>query len=229
MLKRLAKSSFAQGVIALLIYSYLRFVYLTSRWHVEGRDIVEKFGNGKRGVIFCFWHGRLALIAPFKPSEGQVYVMISQNRDGEIIARVMQKFGLGAIRGSSRNPNKTKNKGSTAVGRQAIEILRDGGNICITPDGPKGPNREVKGSIIDLAAKTGAIIIPVTYSISRGKHLKSWDNFLFPYPFSRGAFLVGHPLNVPDYAKKIDLEGYARELGQQLNDLTLEADRRIGR
>jgi hypothetical protein len=124
----------------------------------------EKVTNGwKKGdnFIFCFWHGRL-LMMPFANLRGKGKVLISRHRDGELIARVMNFFKLGTIRGSFR-------KGTVSSIREIMSDLRQGYDVAITPDGPKGPRYTVKDGIVELARLTGKSIVPITYGASKKK------------------------------------------------------------
>jgi lysophospholipid acyltransferase (LPLAT)-like uncharacterized protein len=124
----------------------------------------EKVADGwKKGdnFIFCFWHGRL-LMMPFANLRGKGKVLISRHRDGELIARVMNFFNLGTIRGSFR-------KGTVSSIREIISNLNEGYDVAITPDGPKGPRYTVKDGIVELARLTGKSIVPITYSASKKK------------------------------------------------------------
>ena len=138
----------------------------------------EKVADGwKKGdnFIFCFWHGRL-LMMPFANLRGKGKVLISRHRDGELIARVMKFFRLGSIRGSFR-------KGTVSSIREIIGDLRDGYDVAITPDGPKGPRYSVKDGIVELARLTGKSIVPITYSASKKKLFNPGTNLSSPTLF----------------------------------------------
>jgi hypothetical protein len=127
---------------------------------VNNQKVKDGWKNGDN-FIFCFWHGRL-LMMPFANLRGKGKVLISRHRDGELIARVMKFFKLGSIRGSFR-------KGTVSSIREIIGDLRDGYDVAITPDGPKGPRYSVKDGIVELARLTGKSIVPITYSASKKK------------------------------------------------------------
>ncbi len=142
--------------------------------------------------IVAFWHGEL-LMQPFlyKRVRGShpVAVMISEHFDGELIARTIEHFGFSAIRGSSR-------RGGAKVLVAAIKKLKEGYDIAITPDGPRGPRHSVASGIVALSQKTGAKIVPFSYEASAFWQLKSWDHFTIPKPFSTLFFRVGEPFDV---------------------------------
>jgi hypothetical protein len=141
---------------------------------VNNHNVADGWKRGEN-FIFCFWHGRL-LMMPFANLRGKGKVLISRHRDGELIARVMKFFRLGSIRGSFR-------KGTVSSIREIINDLREGYDVAITPDGPKGPRYNVKDGIVELAKLTGKSIVPITYSASKKKLFSPGTNL-----FSRTLF-----------------------------------------
>jgi lysophospholipid acyltransferase (LPLAT)-like uncharacterized protein len=106
-----------------------------------------------------------------------------------------------------------------------VRFLRNGIDIAITPDGPKGPRHVVKEGVIRLARITGVPIFPVTFNCSRKYHVNSWDRFLFPVPFSKGVFIWGNPITIPRSANKAEAERKRNVLEQELTRITVQADR----
>lgn len=175
------------------------FLYLTNRkrWHIEGR-------LPDTPVVVAFWHAEL-LLAPFiyrKVAPGRhIDVMISEHFDGELIAKTMEFFGIGSIRGSS-------SKGAAKALIQAIRKIKDeGGDVAITPDGPKGPRHTLSDGIVAIARKTGAPVVIFNYRPSRYRQAKSWDRFLIPLPFGTIDFFCSEPIYIsdmePETAKKV--------------------------
>jgi lysophospholipid acyltransferase (LPLAT)-like uncharacterized protein len=140
-------------------------------------------------AIFVFWHGNLLMIAPICPKV-KTHVIISTHHDGEIITRSISRFGIQVIRGSSRH-------GGRGAALQAIKILRSGGHVAITPDGPRGPHMKVQQGIITLARLANVPVIPVTCSSSRHRLLASWDKFMLVFPFGALCYRVGAPIADP--------------------------------
>ncbi len=162
MLKKL-KYMVMLNVLPPMIYAFLKFLKTTSRVEHICHPAFEGVWERGENLIVCFWHGRL-LMMPFGNRRGKGKVLISRHRDGEFIARVMEYFDLGAIRGSYRK------EGSVSSLREIISDLRKGYDVAITPDGPKGPRYKVKQGIVELAKLTGKSIVPVTYSARKKKH-----------------------------------------------------------
>lgn len=158
-----------------LIYVFLLLLRLTVRIrHVNNGPVVDGWERGENYIV-CFWHGRL-LMMPFANLRGRGKVLISRHRDGELIARVMGYFGLGTIRGSYR-------KRTVSSLREIVHDLRDGFDVAITPDGPKGPRYKVKDGIVELARLTGKGIVPITYSASKKKPFTPGIDSSFPILF----------------------------------------------
>ncbi|MBA1433046.1 MAG: lysophospholipid acyltransferase family protein [Epsilonproteobacteria bacterium] len=173
MLKKISRSlalAFVPFIGSLLI----RFLYLTNKKRFHAPKEISK-----EPLIFACWHGEL-LMLPYlykhyrkKP---HAKVLISPHFDGELISRTIRYFGLGTLAGSSdKNPAR--------VLIQAIKTIKEGYDIGITPDGPKGPRHEVADGIIVMAQKTKAKIILVEIKPTKYWQLNSWDKFVIPKPF----------------------------------------------
>ena len=220
-MKRLFRSSALQALLCWLAANYIRFVYVTSRWREEGREPAHELMQGGRPFIAAFWHGRLLMAPTGWRSRAPLSVMISQHRDGEMIARTVQHFGVSTVRGS------TTRGGSKAL-RELLQAVKNGQNVAITPDGPRGPRMRAQSGIVLLARLSGAPIIPATYAVSRRKLTSSWDRFVIALPFSRGLYLWGPPIHVARDADDEALETARQDLENSLNELTATADRRLG-
>jgi lysophospholipid acyltransferase (LPLAT)-like uncharacterized protein len=160
-----------------LIYLFLLVLKATiTITHINAAPVREGWERGENYIV-CFWHGRL-LFMPFANLRGKGKVLISRHRDGEFIARVIRFFGLGTIRGSYR-------KGSVSSLREILTDLRNGYDVAITPDGPKGPRYIVKKGIVELARLTGKAIVPVTYGAGKKKPFIPGIVFSSPTLFQR--------------------------------------------
>jgi lysophospholipid acyltransferase (LPLAT)-like uncharacterized protein len=218
-------------IISRLLALYLQLVYVTSRWHIENREVFDTLLKQQGGRIMTFWHGRMcAMPRVFRPF-GTGHVLISAHKDGELIARVMEAMGYDAVRGSTarqRPGEALVDKGGAAALRSLVRLLKSGGHIGITPDGPRGPRMRISPGTMLLAALSGAPIVPVTYSASFAIRFKSWDRFLLPLPFGRLHVAIGTPLTVPRDADEATLSSLRLTLEAELNRLTRECDERAG-
>ena len=197
-------------------YHIIQLLRRTMSWRTEGGEHVSRiFAQGQR-VILAFWHAQ-QLMMPLAIPGLKAHILISQHRDGELICRIVARFGLDAVRGSST-------RGGAEAFRRLVRLGRSGGNLVLTPDGPKGPRQVAKVGVVQLARATGLPIVPMAFGCSKKKLFASWDRFIMPYPFSQGIFLIGTPLSVPPDASADDLERLRGELEAILNRMTIEAD-----
>jgi len=161
----------------------LRLLAMTWRVRtVNGEPLDDARRRGQR-VLFALWHGELLPLLWHQRGRG-VAVVISEHRDGEIIAQIAHSLGYRTVRGSS----------SRGASRALLGLTRtiDAGNDgAITPDGPRGPARVFAPGAAVAAQRTGALIVPIRASASRAWRLKSWDRFLIPKPFARVTVTMG--------------------------------------
>ncbi len=189
---------------AFLITNSLRLLFLTLRLRVDDRI---GLGSGKPDspVILCFWHNRILGIThvflrryPHRLRPG-VTVLTSPSRDGELLARCMDGFGMGSVRGSSSR------RGSQAM-RELVKLVETGRDIAITPDGPRGPCYCFGPGAIFLAQVTGVPLVPMQAHFSRCVRLKTWDGFIIPLPFSTVSITVNEMISVPQETTSTEFE-----------------------
>lgn len=189
---------------------------------IEIRNV--NYPEQEQNVIFAMWHAQQCSLhgIPFEKRKN-VNILISRSDDGEIIARVVHKWGFNTIRGSKDNQGERR-KGGMQATLQMIERLKDGQNVAIMVDGPAGPLHEVKNGIIKVAKKTGAAIIPMTwYSPNKSMlNLPTWDKFQIPMGFTKIVNLYGEPIYISEDA---DVEEDIR-VKQQLKEALLDLDRK---
>ena len=219
--KRVARSRLGRAVLIWLFVRFVRLVFATNRWQTVGREDADAMLGVGQPFIAAFWHGRLMMAPHCWQAEATIHVIISRHRDGENIARAVRHLGVAAIRGSTT-------RGGTAAIRASLRLLKKGGYLGITPDGPRGPRMRAQPGIVALARLSGAPIVPITFAVSRRRIAKSWDRFVIALPFGRGVVLWGPPLYVAADADKAALEEARRTLEERLNALTAEADRMVG-
>lgn len=146
-------------------------------------------------VILVMWHNRIFGCPPAWAKGCGWYrrcvAMTSASKDGEVVARALGVFGIQAARGSSSR------RGAAAL--VALKrALKDGADVCITPDGPKGPIYKVQPGVVKLAESTGAPLVTLNAKFCKSWRLKTWDRFVIPKPFSEIEVSFG----VPMYVKK---------------------------
>ncbi len=191
-----------------------------SRIKILGEKSYRDLRRQGKPVIFLVWHGRI-FIVPYFFRRRKIMPLISPSKDGEIAARIMSGWGYRILRGSGSHAIL---KVWTVMKRE----LRSGGEVIIVPDGPRGPDRKMKLGGLKLAQETGAVLVPFTFSTSRKKFLKSWDNFLMFYPFSRIVAIYGKPIHIDPGLKEDELEKERQRIEQLMIQLDEKADRFYG-
>ncbi len=198
--------------IAFLGTMFLKALHATIRKrHVHAERILEAPQH-----IFVFWHMHI-LSAFYSLWQRPLIVLLSQSRDGELIARCVRHFGADSVRGSST-------RGGSSALRALVREARDGKNLAFTPDGPKGPPRVAKDGAIYAAKVTGLPIVPMAVAATRKKNLRSWDGTMVPMPFSKLMYVYGEPITVP---RDADVEEWRKRLEDALNAATEEAERMV--
>lgn len=166
--------------------------------------------------IYSFWHCTM-LIPAYIGVNTDIQVLVSKHSDGEYIAQVAKRLGLGIIRGS------TTRGGAKAV-RELVDKARTGYSLAITPDGPRGPRFHFQMGCIFLSKRTGLPIIPVAVGLSRYWELPSWDKFRIPKPFSRALVMYGDPIHIPPKLDTNGMEYYRSVLEKTMKEMTDKAD-----
>lgn len=159
------------------------------RWTIQGWEGFQSALASGKPPIFTFWHREIFSATWFWRRRG-IVVMTSQNFDGEYIARIIQKHGYGAARGSS-------SRGATQALKAMIRAMRRGKPTAFTIDGPRGPRYVAKPGAVLLAKATGAPIVCFHIAPRQAYTFrKSWDRFQIPYPFSAVAIFIAPPIKV---------------------------------
>lgn len=203
----------------------VRALASTLRMAVHGLEHVEPFWAGRRPVIYVVWHGRV-LLMPWintwlrRHHDGRrATVLASLSRDGALAAGYARCFGLPVVRGSS-------SRGGAGAVRMLVERLREGEDVALVPDGPRGPRHHLQPGAVVLAALTGAPIVPLACGARPARRLASWDEMLVPMPFARCAVVFGAPLAI---AREADREIARKDVERALQETTARADRLVSR
>ncbi|CZE47110.1 lysophospholipid acyltransferase family protein [Campylobacter geochelonis] len=202
-LKKRVLLKVAEWVILVCIW----LIYLTCKKNFTPTNLP------KSPCVVVFWHGRLAMMSFAyrhwwkKAHSGQKRgkVIISDHKDGEIITRVISHFGIGAIRGSS-------SKGGARALINAFTEIKNGVDVIITPDGPRGPRHSVADGAVVIAQKKELDIYTLNYEASRFWQFKSWDGMILPKPFSAINFSLSAPFSVRD----LELESAKSKIQNEL-------------
>jgi lysophospholipid acyltransferase (LPLAT)-like uncharacterized protein len=190
---------FVLTVVPFLGAFIIRFIYYCLRIDKVNFRLVEDLWDEGENAIFSTWHDQLLMIPPVYKGRS-ARVLISQSKDGELIARTVSYFSIMAVRGSSSRGGREALMEMKAMANEQVDI-------GITPDGPKGPRHRVKYGVVQLARATGRPVVPLAFACSHGHRFSSWDRFLLPYPWGKAVYYVGEPLSAG--------EGEAAEIFQQ--------------
>ena len=199
----------------------LRALYATMRWEIVGRENLAPFWDEGRPFIMAFWHGRLLLMPHLWERKGNAHVLIGFHRNGELIARMIAPFGIGAVRGWHR-----------AGGKEALQKLAEayfeggGQTLGFTPDGPHGPRYVSKMGMAQLSRKFNIPILWASTSANPCLRLPVWDRFLIPLPFSKAYVHWAPAVDPADYAH-LDLEGYRDAIDELGRKYLVAADQHL--
>lgn len=160
----------------------------TWRIRVVNGEYVRELRRTGRPFIFALWHGQLLPLLWHHRREG-VLILISEHRDGELVAQAAQSLGYGLIRGSST-------RGGERALISLVRELQSGHEVAITPDGPRGPAKTFAPGALVAAQRSDSFILPVAASADRAWRLRSWDRFIIPKPFARVTVAYGAPTKV---------------------------------
>lgn len=233
-MKSILRSELTTSILGRVIWVYMIIMASTVRWQVEGLDETKADWTKAKGVVLAGWHSQILMLptgwrrhmSRWTNPKRRAAMLVSLSRDGEAVARAVGHLDIDLIRGSASNKKKqTKDKGGVRAVAEASRHLKSGGLVCITPDGPRGPREIVTAGTIMIAQRSGASILPYSLSASPRKRLNSWDRFVIPAPFAKGAIVYGPMLNIP---RDADPEAMRIELQARLDTAQARADDLVG-
>jgi hypothetical protein len=201
------------GLVGALGPFLIRVLGRTWRVTTVGGDVIARVHADGRAAIYAFWHGQL-LALEYLYRGRMIHVLSSWHRDGEMSARLMSALGFGVVRGSTSRGSARGLLGMLAKAKQGYDL-------AITPDGPRGPWGSVERGIFFLSEKSGSPIVPIGVAATPAKRLASWDRFLVPLPFSRVSVVFGEAI-APDAGASLD--DRSRALAAELVRLTAAAE-----
>lgn len=191
------KVAWLSAIGALLI----RVLALTWRVRYVNRSVVDGLRERNEPFLYVLWHGQLLPLL-WTHRDRQIAVIISEHRDGEIIARIGASLGFRLVRGST-------SRGAARALLNASREVESGHDVAVTVDGPRGPARVVAPGALVIAQRTGAPMVPTAAATTRAWRLKSWDRFMVPKPFATITVAYGAPIRIAadtprDAARNVD-------------------------
>jgi lysophospholipid acyltransferase (LPLAT)-like uncharacterized protein len=196
---------------------WLLFRTLRRVLHVEtpGTNPYDK--SARERFFYCVWHDSI-VISAFGGKQRNMVALTSRHADGYFVAHVVRLLGVPAVRGST-------NRIRPGAIRQIIRTTEDK-HIVVTPDGPRGPRRQMSVGIVFLASHSGRAVVPTAYSCSRCWTFKgSWTDLVIPKPFAKVFLLAGDPIKVPPGLDRDELQRYASLIQADMDRLNDEAER----
>jgi hypothetical protein len=194
------------------IQSYMSTLDARAVFYDRSADPVAGVGGPR---IYIFWHEYIMLPLALR-GHCHLAMLLSQHRDADILARVANHVGFDCVRGS------THRGGAKAIWELEERSRRQ--HLTITPDGPRGPRRELAHGPIYLASRLGLPLVAMGFGYDRPWRTRSWDQFAVPRPFSRARAVVGPPMTLPADLDRTGLETCRQRVKRLLNCLTAEAE-----
>lgn len=186
-LKKFLKTDLARRAFGFVLRQYVRLAHATTLWETHNLESLRSVVQLNKGFIVAFWHNRLSL-APFLwVSRKPFFMLISDHRDGKMIAEIIKPLGIQCLHGSTHH-------NSVYALKSLVSHLKKGSTVGITPDGPRGPRYHVSQGITFLAQQIQCPIICCGYAQKREFSLRTWDAFVVPLPFNRGVKVWGKPI-----------------------------------
>ena len=211
-----------QSVLAHILAGWMQFCFATIRWTHENEALAEAVWADGGGVLCAYWHSRIALspacwpLGRAQPIKG----LVSLSPDGQFIATAMALQGIPAVRGSSANKDKAdRAKGGTQALRDGLKQLKVAA-LAVTPDGPRGPARQIAEGLPLMAKLSGAPVLFIGLSCSPAIRLDSWDRAVLPLPFGKGAIVW----DIDRFPAGADLSGVAAAWSDRLTAVEARAD-----
>ncbi|MGB5133749.1 MAG: lysophospholipid acyltransferase family protein [Prochlorococcaceae cyanobacterium] len=206
-----------------LLNAYGQLVLITSRLRVWVDPAAETLLLQRRvPVIYALWHCHVFFMPLLRiHARRPVAVLLSSHRDARIVGVAARMRGVDLVPGSST-------RGGLTAYRRLLQLLRGGQSVCITPDGPRGPARQVKQGVLQLARQSGCAVVPVGLALTRCSRLRSWDRSVLPLPFGHAVLALGAPLYLPRTGDRSGREGEAAALEAALEATSREAALLLG-
>jgi len=204
------RNRYLTKLLAALAVLFVRLLFKTCRIEIatEVDGCCPYEDTGDRRFLYCVWHDDI-LMTCFSGRPKKMAGLVSPHQDGSYLAEAMGRIGISSVRGSSK-------RGASRALRELLDRVRDL-HVAITPDGPRGPRRQMKTGIIYLASRSGRIIIPTAYACRSAWRIRgSWTDMQLPMPFTRIHARGGPAFSVPPDLEREGLELYAKRLQAEM-------------
>ncbi len=207
-------------VVGFVVWLVARCIGRTVRLKREGFERIEAISEPHQGGIVVSWHGRsllgVNLLGPL-----HFWALVSLSNDGEMQTAILSRFGFRIKRGST-------GRGGIRAALELARVAKEGDVVAFTPDGPRGPVGVVQPGAIFLAQQSGRPILPMGLSAKPRLFLKSWDSYMIPCPFARGAAVIGNPIFVTSDATTEEKDRVALLVADAINACQNRAEELVG-
>ena len=217
--RKLANSAFLNEAAATVLYLYIRFCHVSTKWEISGFEEMDELLLQNQPIILVIWHERL-IMSPymFNTRVGKICAITTESKLASMGKRLLRLFQFEA---EQIDPKKNP----TGFNRKVLHRIRAGYSIAISPDGTRGPARIAKPFPIKWSRKTGAPIFCATFAVRRKLTLSEWSKAHIPLPFNRGALLIERWHGAGDKPiSNEDMQSLTTELGASLDEITRRAD-----
>ncbi len=175
---------------------------------------IDNLGN--RNYVLVFWHGTM-LLPWYLFRNKNLTAIVSKSKDGNILTKLLQMWNYNVQRGSSSKAGKE-------VLQKLIENALQNKSIAITPDGPRGPEKEMKAGAVIIAKKANVPLILVGIAFKKKKILNSWDKFQVPYLFTKAYAVYSEPILINKNLSYEETDKKIKEIEKELNNLQNQAE-----
>jgi len=207
-------TSLSAGLFATAIWLLFRTLRLRVREETPGTNPYRK--SPPERFLYCIWHDSMVM-ATFGGKQRSAAALTSRHADGSFVAGVLRRVGVSTIRGS------TNHIGPSAM-RQLLQAAENK-HLAITPDGPRGPHRQMSKGIAFLASRTGRAVVPTAFSCVRCWKIRgSWTDLVIPKPFTKVFLLGGEPIRVPPDLESDQLRQYVDRIQAEMDRLNEAAE-----
>lgn len=208
-------------VIAWSAFLLLRALFLTVRTDIrvaEKGAITNVPPVGTTRYCFCLWHD-IILSALFCHKAHSLSALVSRHQDGTYLSDLLKLLGIRPVRGSA-------SRGGAQATKQLLEMSDQ--HVCITPDGPRGPRRQMKDGITYVSARTGRPVVPVAVKATRcWKIPAGWSDIMVPKPFSRVIGVTGKAIHVPADSSREQIAEYTARIQDEMDRLDALGDQLV--
>ena len=173
-----------------LVAALVRLLAATWRYRVQGWEHVTAARASGRPVVYVLWHSRILPLLYHRRDES-LALLISRHRDGGYLAELSERWGYRVVRGSSQ-------RGGDVGLLGLVRYLRQGGEVALTPDGPRGPAERMKPGALAAAQHANAVVIAAGARASSAWWVESWDRFCLPRPFAKVDIVYSAPFGVEE-------------------------------